>query len=137
MYSGASCRTSAASTIRVHSSVATRPVRTRSHPTLASPQSRRIPISNRDISRENMATGAPTSTATLRAMFVANEDLPTPGRAANTIRLPFCSPESRLSRSTNPLGMPANALSRCWMCSSADIDSSTSIESGTAWSCSR
>ena len=43
--------------------------------TRASAQSRRMPISQRDISSENIATGSPV-TAMLRAMFVASDDLP-------------------------------------------------------------
>ena len=131
MNSGASCSPSAASTIRVHSSVWTRPDRTRSHGTLASPHSRRIPISHRLISSENIITGDPASTATLRARFVTSEDLPTPGLAATTIRFPGCNPDSRLSRSTNPVGIPANGESRCWMCSSCAMLSSTRACMGT------
>ncbi len=73
-----------------------------------------MPISMRDISSENMATGSPC-TAMLRAMFMARELLPMPGRAAMTTRLPGCSPDIRLSRSTNPVGRPVNAESRFWI----------------------
>ena len=59
MNSGASCRTSAASTMCVQSSAATRAARILSHGTFDSAHSRRIPISNRDISRENMTTDVP------------------------------------------------------------------------------
>ncbi len=73
-----------------------------------------MPISYRDISSENSATGW-RPIATLRAMFVASDDLPTPGRAAITIRLPGCSPDVRSSRSRNPDGSPVYAVSRFWM----------------------
>ena len=72
----------------------------------------------------------PSPTPTLRARFVTNDDLPTPGRAATTIRLPGWSPDRRLSRSMNPVGTPANADSRWWMCSSWSMLSSTSVRTG-------
>src|SRR5919108_374119 len=52
MCSGASCRTSAAATTLVQSLGPTRLFRMRSHGTFASEQSSRMPISNRDISRD-------------------------------------------------------------------------------------
>ena len=105
MCSGASCNTSPAWTTRVQSSGPTRLLRMRSQGTCASAQSRRMPISVRDISSENTATGSP-ATATLRAMFIASEDFPTPGRAAITTRLPSCSPDVSVSRSVKPVGKP-------------------------------
>ena len=45
----------------------------------------------------------------LRAMFIASDDLPMPGRAAMTMRLPGCRPDIRSSRSRNPVGRPVNA----------------------------
>ena len=56
---GASCRVSAACTTRVQSSGPTRLLRIRSHGTRASAHSRRMPISKRDISSENIATDLP------------------------------------------------------------------------------
>ena len=126
MNSGASCRLSAAWAIRDQSSAPTRLLRMLSHGTRASPQSSRMPISQRDISRENIATGRPASTATLRATLVTNDDLPTPGRAAITIRFPDCIPDRRVSTSRNPVGTPANADSRFWIRSRSVIASSTS-----------
>ena len=52
-----------------------------------------------------MATGS-CVTATLRAMFMASEDFPIPGRAAMITKLPPCRPEVRSSRSRNPVGSP-------------------------------
>ncbi len=103
--SGASCSTSAACTTACQSLGPTRLLRMRSHGTRASAQSRRMPISQRDISREKIATVLP-ATAMLRAMFTASELLPMPGRAASTIRLPGCRPDVRLSMSMNPVGKP-------------------------------
>jgi hypothetical protein len=112
MNRGARSSVSAPSTIRLQSSAATLAERTFSHGTRASAHRRRIPISTRDISRLNMATGTPDSTATLRATLVTNEDLPIPGRAATTIRFPGWSPWRRPSRSEKPVGSPTNGVSR-------------------------
>jgi hypothetical protein len=99
--------------------------RTFSHGTRASAHNRRIPISMRDISSENMATARSASTATLRAMLVTKDDFPSPGRAAMTTRFPGWSPWRRLSTSENPVGMPENACSRSCIFSSVSMDSWT------------
>src|SRR6266545_1030417 len=113
--SGASCKTSAAWTTRDQSSAPTRRPRIRSQGTPASPHSRRIPISHLDISSENIATGTRDSTAAFLATFVANEDFPTPGRAATITRFPDWRPDSSSSRSRNPVGRPAKADSPFWI----------------------
>ena len=51
-----------------------------------------------------------------------------------TIKFPACIPDSRLSTSRNPVGTPANADSRFWICSSSVIASSTSSCSEATWS---
>src|SRR5918999_488168 len=129
MNRGASCSVSAACAMRDQSSAPTRLLRMASHGTRASAHRRRIPISHLDISSENMAIGNPASTATLRATFVTNDDLPTPGRAATMIRLPACIPDSNASTSRNPVGTPANADSRFWIFSRSVIAWSTSSRS--------
>ena len=79
-------------TTRVQSSGPTRLLRIRSHGTRASAHSRRMPISCRDISRENTATDSPADRH-VAAMFMASDDFPIPGRAAMITGCPAAAPK--------------------------------------------
>ena len=70
---------------------------------------RRSPSWARLISRENTATLLPECLAASTAMFMAKDDLPTPGRAARMMRSELFRPEMRRSKSTRPVEMPGNS----------------------------
>ena len=57
------------------------------------------------ISKEKIPTGTPQCAA-LAAKFKANAVLPTDGRAARMIKLPFWKPPIFLSISSYPVGVP-------------------------------
>ena len=70
----------------------------------------RSPSSWALISRLKMATGALPSTATFWAMLSARDVLPTPGRAARTMRLAFWKPPVSLSMPSKPVATPLTPL---------------------------
>ena len=75
---------------------------------------RRMPSCSLLISRENTATLFPECLAASTPMFMAREDLPTPGRAARMMRSELFSPEMRRSRSMRPVDMPGNCPPWAW-----------------------
>ena len=97
---------SAASTSGVHISSLMRPARTSSLLTRASAHSRRVAISEPDISSEKNMTVVPAFAA-FTASDSANDVLPTPGRAPTMLSEPGRMPSSTLSRSRKPVATPA------------------------------
>ena len=73
----------------------------------------RSPSSWALISRLKTATGALSSTATVWAMLSASDVLPTPGRAARTMRLAFWKPPVSLSMPSKPLATPLTPSPCC------------------------
>ena len=96
---GASLSLLAASGRRSHSSSRRRPVRRCCWSMRPREPTTRKASCDAPISMENTATGSPSCTATCSAMFRAKAVLPMEGRAASTIRSPFCRPAVMRSRS--------------------------------------
>ena len=69
---------------------------------------RRVRICISGISKENTAQTFPSSAA-CSTIFIANDVLPIPGRAANTIRSDFCKPLVILSKRKKPVITPRKA----------------------------
>ena len=82
MKSGASCTRLRVSSIFAQSSVETRPPRISASFTSDSAESRRMTISEADISSEKITEDLPCCKEQERIKSMARVDLPTPGRAA-------------------------------------------------------
>ncbi len=70
------------------------------------------------ISREKIPTGIFSFTPTCSAIFIARVVLPTLGRAAKISKFAGCIPESFLSISPNPVGIPRSPVPFRWSSSS-------------------
>ena len=99
-------RMSPASMSRAHSASVKSPERSLVPSTKASLASRREASCSRPISRDKKAPRRLAVTATWRAMFSPKLVLPTPGRAASTIKSERFRPVMVLSSSLMPVGRP-------------------------------
>ena len=79
------------------------PVMTFFSGTMLTPDIRREASCSRCISREKTATGRPVDAATCRAMFIAIEVLPMPGRDATSTSSPEPRPRILSSMSARPV----------------------------------